>query len=114
MPIFEYEIAIRLLVKTNKMKAINFKNETFKVTGEKGDFIICLDSKDKVRMFAKKDVEVIEIEDMVIVAKSEKSKKLNPANFMSSEEFSKSKYANMSKSDYEDMRRRDAMNSKSF
>lgn len=46
------------------MKAIIVKNETYKMTGERGDFFICEDSKNKVRMFAKNAVEVIEIEEM--------------------------------------------------
>ena len=46
------------------MKAINLNGKNFEITGERGDFFICKDSKGKVKMFAKKEVEVIEIESM--------------------------------------------------
>ena len=46
------------------MKAITQKNETFKLTGERGDFYICENAKGKVKMFLKSDVEVIEISEM--------------------------------------------------
>lgn len=42
------------------------------------------------------------------------SDKVNPANFMRKEEFAKSKYSTMSKSDFEDERIQDAINSISF
>jgi len=46
------------------MKAITDKKGTYEITGEKGDFFVCKDNKGKVRMFAKKNVKVIEIESM--------------------------------------------------
>lgn len=49
------------------MKAINFKNENYKITSEKGDFYITENNKGKLKMFAKKDVEVIEIESLAPV-----------------------------------------------
>jgi hypothetical protein len=48
------------------------------------------------------------------VAEPKKVKKLNHANYMTEKEFSKSKYAHMSKSDYEDMRKADRYNSISW
>ena len=48
------------------------------------------------------------------IAPVKKSKKLNKANFMSAEEFSKSKYSTMSKSDFEEERNKDKWASKSF
>lgn len=48
------------------------------------------------------------------VAKESKPKKRNKANFMSKDEYAKSKYSTMSKEDWEEERRRDAFNSKSF
>jgi hypothetical protein len=49
---------------SNNMKAIQTEGQTFKVTGTKGDFTICEDSKGKVRMFATHKIEIIEIEAM--------------------------------------------------
>jgi hypothetical protein len=46
------------------MKAITQNNETFKLTGERGDFYICENSKGKAKMFLKSDVEIIEISEM--------------------------------------------------
>lgn len=46
------------------MKTINLNGKTYEVTSERGDFFVCKDSKGKVKMFAKKEVEVIEIESM--------------------------------------------------
>lgn len=46
------------------MKAIINNNITYKVTGERGDFFITEDNKGKLKMFAKKTVEVVEIESM--------------------------------------------------
>ena len=51
------------------MKAITQNNETFKLTGERGDFYICENSKGKAKMFLKSDVEVIEISEMPKVKK---------------------------------------------
>jgi hypothetical protein len=88
------------------MKAIIQNKETFKVTGERGDFFICENSKGKCKMFFKSDVEVIEI-DSFEVKKVNKTKKVNKANFMTNEEFSKSKYSTMSKCDFEKEREND-------
>lgn len=48
----------------------------------------------------------------VAVVKS--AKKVNKANFMSKEEYSKSKYATMDRNDFEEERRQDAIKSISF
>ena len=42
------------------------------------------------------------------VAPATKTKKLNKANFINVEEYKKSEYFNMSKADYEEMRKKDA------
>lgn len=44
------------------MKAINYKNSYYKVIEERGDFYYGEDAKGKVKAFAKKDVEVVEVE----------------------------------------------------
>lgn len=46
------------------MKAVIDNGTTYQVTGERGDFFICKDSKGKLKMFAKHLVEVVEIEEM--------------------------------------------------
>lgn len=46
------------------MNAIINNNQTYKVTSERGDFWITEDIKGKVKMFAKKDVEVVEVSEM--------------------------------------------------
>lgn len=48
----------------NIMNAIINNNQTYKVTSERGDFWITEDIKGKVKMFAKKDVEVVEVSEM--------------------------------------------------
>ena len=60
------------------MKAIINNSITYKVTGERGDFLITEDNKGKMKMFAKHLVEVIEIEEMPKskVFKSKPSNKL--------------------------------------
>ena len=55
------------------MKAIIENGKTYKVTGERGDFFIA-EINGKVKMFAKQNVEVVEIESMP-AAKSFKSSK---------------------------------------
>jgi len=97
------------------MKAIIENNKTYKVTGEKGDFTICEDSKGKCKMFQTSKVEIVEIESIQKSKYSHsKTKKLNPANFMSKEEFAKSKYATMSNEDFDEERRMDMWTSKSL
>ena len=44
------------------MKAIKSNNKTFELTGERGDYFLTKDERGKVKMFLKKDVEVIEVE----------------------------------------------------
>lgn len=44
------------------MKAINFKNQYYKVTEERGDFFYCEDNRGKTKVFLKADVVVEEIE----------------------------------------------------
>ena len=46
------------------MKAIISNNVTFEITGERGDYFICKDSRGKLNMFAKQNVTVIEIDEM--------------------------------------------------
>ena len=46
------------------MKAIIENNKTYKVTGTKGDFTICEDSKGKCKMFQTLKVEIVEIDEM--------------------------------------------------
>ena len=46
------------------MKAINYKNNYYKVIEERGDFYYGEDAKGKVKAFLKKDVELLEIESM--------------------------------------------------
>lgn len=64
------------------MKAIKIKNSIFEVTGERGDFFICKDSKGKVKMFAKKEVVVEDIDSMpkpkVYKTRKSAAKQLNP------------------------------------
>lgn len=45
------------------MKAI-IEKDTYKITGERGDFFITENNKGKVKMFAKASVTVIEISEM--------------------------------------------------
>lgn len=45
------------------MKAI-IEKDTYKITGERGDFFITENNKGKVKMFAKNTVVVVEIADM--------------------------------------------------
>ena len=56
------------------MKAIIDNKSTYEVTGERGDFYICKDVKGKVKMFAKKLVEVVEINEMQKAKVYKKSK----------------------------------------
>ena len=46
------------------MKAIIEKNETYRITGEKGDFFVTENNKGKVKIFLKSSVEVLDIEEM--------------------------------------------------
>ena len=57
------------------MKAIIQNENTYKVTGERGDFFICEDNKGKLKMFAKHEVTVVEIESM---PKAKVFKKIKP------------------------------------
>lgn len=49
---------------SNKMKAINFNNDTYKINSERGDFYYTENNKGKVKCFSKNSVEVIEIDEM--------------------------------------------------
>lgn len=44
------------------MKAIKVKNQVYELTGERGDFYVAKDNKGKVKVFAKIECEVVEIE----------------------------------------------------
>ncbi len=46
------------------MKAIIENKDTYEITGERGDFFITKSNRGKVKMFAKKDVEVVDIDSM--------------------------------------------------
>lgn len=98
------------------MKAIIENNKTYKVVSERGAFTVCEDEKGKCKMFETSKVSIIEISEMPKnkYAKQSSGKKLNPANFMSDEEYAKSKYATMSKSDFEAEREADKKNSISW
>jgi hypothetical protein len=99
------------------VKAITLENKKLAVKEFKGDFVYYTNEKNQVKCIELAKVEVIEVEESEIFKSkysNSKTKKLNPANFMSKEEFAKSKYATMSKDDFEEERRRDAMNSKSW
>jgi len=75
------------------MKAIIENGKTYKVVSERGTFTVCEDSKGKCKMFETSKIEVVEINEMPKEKYSGvKTKKLNPANFMSDAEYSKSKY----------------------
>lgn len=60
------------------MKAIKSNNKTFELTGERGDYFITKDERGKVKMFLKKDVEVIEVE--CLQKKTYKTKKSTSVN----------------------------------
>ncbi|MFA5243694.1 MAG: hypothetical protein WC380_00200 [Pedobacter sp.] len=44
------------------MKAIIENKNTYKVTGERGDFFITEDNRGKIKMFVKSTVEIVEID----------------------------------------------------
>lgn len=46
------------------MKAIIENNDTWKVNSEKGDFFVTENNRGKLKMFAKRDVVVVEISEM--------------------------------------------------
>lgn len=58
------------------MKAINYKNSYYEVTEERGNFYYGKDSKGKIKVFAKNDVEIIEL-DSLPKSKSYKTKKVS-------------------------------------
>jgi len=99
------------------MKAIKLDNKTLAVTEIRGVFVYYTNDKNQVKCIETAKAEVIEVEESEIYAPkftNSKTKKLNPANFINKEEFSKSKYANMSNDDFIQMRKNDAMNCKSW
>lgn len=99
------------------MKAITLENKTLAVKELRGSFVYYVNEKNQVKCVELSKVEVIEVEESEIFKpkySNSKTKKLNPANFMSEAEFSKSKYYHMDKNDYEDMRAADSRNSISF
>jgi len=94
------------------MKAVIENGKTYKVTGERGAFTICEDAKGKCKMFETSLISIVEINEMPKQKYSGvKTKKINPANFMSKEEYSKSKYSSMSDYEFEEERKRDAWKS---
>jgi hypothetical protein len=70
------------------MKAIIEKNETYKITGEKGAFFVTENNNGKIKMFEKQKVSVIEIEEMpkvksfkkMIATKSQLERNFNEFN----------------------------------
>jgi hypothetical protein len=99
------------------MKAVKIDNKKLAVKEIRGSYVFYTNEKNQVKCVEISKVEVIEVEENEIFKSkfsNSKTKKVNPANFMSSEEFSKSKYSTMSMQDFEAERRRDAMNSKSW
>lgn len=99
------------------MKAITLENKKLAVKELRGSFVYYINEKNQVKCIELSKVEVIEVEENEIFKakySNSKSKKVNPANFMSKEEFAKSKYATMSNDDFEEERRRDMLNSKSW
>lgn len=64
------------------MKAIEFNNDFFEITGERGDFWITKNNKGKVKMFAKSEVEleIVELESLP-KAKSYKAAKSSKPNY---------------------------------
>jgi len=99
------------------MKAVKINNENFKIIEFRGAFVFYTDLKNKTICIQTTNANIVEVEESEIFTpkfSNSKTKKLNAANFMSKEEFAKSKYATMSKDDFEKERRRDAMNSKSW
>lgn len=46
------------------MKAIIENKITYKITGEKGDFFITENNKGKLKMFAKRNVTIVELAEM--------------------------------------------------
>jgi len=99
------------------MKAIILENKKLAVKEIRGSVVYFINEKKQVKCIELSKVEVIEVEESEIFRakySNSKTKKLNPANFMSAETFAKSKYSTMSKDDFEEERKRDAMNSKSW
>ncbi|MDD2279255.1 MAG: hypothetical protein PHS05_09375 [Bacteroidales bacterium] len=91
------------------MKAIKLNGKTYKVIEERGDFVYYINEKSKVKSILASQVEFVDTSEVEKKEVKAKVKKLNPANFMSDAEFAKSKYATMSKADFEEERRLDAM-----
>jgi hypothetical protein len=67
------------------MKAIVENKNTYKITGERGDFFITEDNKGKVKMFVKHNVEVVEVESLpkIKVYKQSWSKNFQPMDVQS-------------------------------
>ena len=93
------------------MKAIKLNNRIYKVTEERGAFVYYIDEKGKNKVIPSKEVEIIESNNVEKTEVHIKSKKLNKANFMSVEEFSKSNAGKMSNEEWEEYRRRKVMES---
>jgi len=99
------------------MKAITLENKKLAVKEIRGSFVYYLNEKGQVKCTQSCNVEIIEVEENEIFGSkksSPKTKKLNAANFMSKEEYAKSKYSTMSDEDFAEERRLDALNCKSY
>lgn len=100
------------------MKAVRIENKNYKVVEEKGSFVYYENDVKKVKCINANTAIFVECEESEIHVskfyKANSTKKLNRANFMSEEEFSKSKYAKMDRNEFDEMRRRDMFASKSM
>ena len=91
------------------MKAIKLNSKTYKVIQEKGAFVFYIDEKGKTKCILSNQVEIVESFDVERAELKVKSKKLNPANFMSKEQYEKTKYAKMSKDEFADFMQQEKM-----
>ena len=99
------------------MNAVRINNRNYKVIEVRGSFVYYNNEKNKVTCVATSSVEMVDVDDEDIFSpkySGTKSKKVNPANFMSKEEWAKSKYSTMSNDDFEEERENDKRTSKSW
>lgn len=95
------------------MKAIIEKGITYKVTGEKGAFTICEDSKGKVKMFQTSIVEVIEIDEMPKTKVYKNTPSVKKSTIQSEIDYAKSSTAKMTNDEWEFYRKNIQRNVKS-
>ena len=75
--IVKYSAYIYITFKTKTMETFTIKGTTYKITGEKGDYFIAEDNRGNMKIAAKRDVEVVEIETMPKVKHYRKCGKLS-------------------------------------